>query len=151
MTIMEPHRSVSHSVHINAPPERVWEVFARLERWPQWNPVCLGARHVSGRLWDVGAKFDLSLKPWWKRFDLRPTVVKSNPPQEVVWLGHKGGVYGQHTFRFEPENGGAKATSYEVFSGPMLWTLSLFSPTGRTKKMFARWLEALKAEAEKPG
>ena len=149
MRIIERSVVVRESILINTSPEQVWEVFSRLERWPEWNPVCSRAQHLSGRPWRVESVFQFTVKPWWMTLTFKPTVVASEPPMSVVWLGQAGGIYGQHTFFFEPEGDGTRATSHEVFSGPMLWTMPLFAPADKVKAMFARWLEALKAEAEK--
>lgn len=151
MTIIERTVVVEESTRIDAPPERVWEVFSRVERWPEWNPACRQAKYLSGRPWKVDSVFEFTVKPWWREVSFKPTVVASAPPQRVVWLGKADGIYGQHTFSFDPEGDGTRATSHEVFSGPMLWAMPLLSPSGKVKEMFARWLQALKVEVEKGG
>ena len=149
MTVIEKSVVVQESTLISASPEEVWRVFSQLERWPLWNPVCRRARHLTGPPWRKGSTLEITLKPWWLALTFRPTVLESSPPERVLWLGRGGGVYGQHTFTFEAEGEGTRATSYEVFSGTMLWAMPLVSPAGRVKRMFAQWLEALKAEVEK--
>ena len=148
MTVVEKSVVVQTSLTIDASPDRVWAVFADLERWGEWNPVCSNATAVSGQLWKPGAVFRFTIKPWWRAITFQATVIESSPPSRVLWLGKGGGIYGQQTFTFEPDDGGARVTSYEVFSGPMLGLMPLFAPSAKVREDMARWLEALKARVE---
>ena len=149
MMIIERNVVVQDSTLIDASLDDVWQVFSRLDRWPQWNPACLRAAYLLGFPWKKGSTFELTLKPWWRKMTFKATVIESAPPETVVWLGKGGGVYGQHTFAFEAEAEGTRVTSYEVFTGEMLWAMPLVAPQGKIKRMFTRWLEGLKAEVEK--
>ncbi len=149
MTVVERTVVVEESVVIDAEPEEVWRVFSRLDRWPTWNPACSAARHLSGTAWKKGAIFELTLKPWWRKLTFKPTVMESDIPERIVWVGKGGGVEGWHTFTFEQEGSGTKVTSYESFSGPLLWVMPLVSPERKVRHMFTQWLEGLKAEVEK--
>lgn len=149
MTTMEKTVVVKESVLVNAPPERVWRVFSHLDRWPQWNRAVLGARWLKGQPWMLGSAFEMTIKPSWKKLNVRPEIVESGPPQQVIWLGKGAGIHGQHTFTFQPEGDGTRATSLEVFSGPMLWIMPLIGSSGSVGRMFKAWLAALKAEVER--
>ncbi len=148
MTVVEKSVVVQTSLSIDASPDRTWSVFADLERWRDWNPVCLNAMATSGQLWKPGAGFRFTLKPWWREITFQATVVECSQPTRVLWLGKGGGIYGQHTFTFEQESEGTRVTSYEVFSGPMLGLMPLFAPSARVKDGLTRWLEALKERVE---
>ena len=149
MTVIERSVVVQDSILIHASPDDVWEVFSKLDRWPQWNPACHRAAYLLGSPWKKGSTFELTLKPWWRKTTFKATVIESAPPETVVWLGKGGGVYGQHTFAFEAEGEGTRVTSYEAFTGEMLWAMPLVAPQGKIKRMFAQWLEGLKAVVEK--
>ena len=148
MTVVEKSVVVQTSLTIDASPDRTWSVFADLERWREWNPVCLNAAATSGQLWKPGSGFRFTIKPWWRAITFQATVLECSPRSRVLWLGKGGGIYGQHTFTFEPEGEGTRVTSYEVFSGPMLGLMPFFAPSARVKDGLTRWLEALKERLE---
>ena len=145
MTVVEKSVVVQTSLTIDASPDRIWAIFADLERWGEWNPACSNAAAVAGQLWKPGAVFRFTIKPWWRAVTFQATVVESSPPSRVLWLGKGGGVYGQQTFTFEPDGGGTLVTSYEVFSGPMLGLMPLFAPPAKLREGMTRLLEALAA------
>lgn len=150
MTIVERNIAVQESLHIDAIPERVWSIFKAVDAWPSWCPPVRRAKLLSGRLEKQGAEFEFTVKPWWTALHARATVMQSEPPHKIVWSVKKNGSYAQHSFTFEPEGAGTKATSFEVFSGPTLWGLYLVMPPSKVRVMFQSWLGALKTEAEKP-
>ena len=149
MTIIARVAMIQESIVADVPPEAVWRVFSRLETWPAWNPIFSRAETVSGRLWEVGSTFRFSVKPWWLTMNVKATVVESDPPRQIVWTGRGPGVFGQHSFTFEPDDGGTRITTSEVFGGPLQWTMGLYAPQKRLRSLFIQWLQALKAEAER--
>ena len=149
MTAIEKSTVVQESIHIAAAPEQVWRLFRDVERWPLWCPVILSAKMLSGDLSKARSRFRFSVKPSWIKLQANAEVVQAKPPGRVTWGVEKNGAYAQHTFSFEPDGEGTRATSYEAFSGPMLWALPIVMPSGKVRAMFQSWLLALKTEAEK--
>ena len=151
MTVIQKVSMVRETMHVEAPPEVVWRVFSQLDRRAEWNPVCQDVAVASRRSWELGMGFSFSVKPWWKTLRVRATVVDSNPPRQVVWIGRGLGIFGQHSFTFEPEDLGTFVTTTEIFGGPLQWAMPLVAPMGRIRWTFVQWLEALKREVEQTG
>jgi len=149
MHVIAKVKMVREEIFVDAPQERVWRLFSDIEGWPRWNPICQEAAMVKGRPWEVGSRFRFTIKPWWLAMNITPTVVESDAPRQVTWLGRWPGFYGQHTFAFEPEEAGTRVISRELFGGPLHWTTALVSPLGKVRELVIEWLDAIKAEAER--
>jgi hypothetical protein len=112
-------RSVHDQIDIDAPPERVWEVFTDFQSFPSWNPFI---RQLTGEL-ATGSRLHVTLKlgPGTMRFRPRVTVVSS--PREIRWLDqqripHLFDV--ERSFEFEPlGTSGTHFAQSEVGSGLM--------------------------------
>lgn len=141
---------VERSVAIDAPPARVWEVFAAIDRWPRWNPVCLAAGHVAGRRWSRGASIRVRFRFGPLRFTVKPRLIAVEPGRRVVWTGNGYGLQGLHAFHFEEDGGGTRVTSREVFSGPLLPLARAAGFPRLAGRMIDAWLAGLKREAERP-
>lgn len=139
---------VEQAVEIGASPERVWEVFAAIDRWPRWNPVCLAAGHVAGRRWSRGSSIRMKLKLGPLAFQVQPRLIAVEPARRVAWLGRGYGLEGLHTFTIEENGGGTRVTSHERFSGPMLSVFKLIGFPRWAERMVDAWLAAIKREAE---
>ncbi len=76
--------TLKHSLEIEAPPERVWEILMDFDRYPEWNPYILSFR-TSGA---IGSRFDLCIvQPNWKKpMNLRPILADLDPAErELRW------------------------------------------------------------------
>ena len=148
MTFVEMQLGIQESIKIDASIEEVWRVFSQLERWREWNPVYTNVTQLTGEPWLVGSTFGFTVKPWWSTTNVKATIVESSPPERVVWAVQQLGVWGEHTCRFEQQGEGTLAVSHEIFGGPMRFLMPLFAPSWQIRRMFARWLKALKTEVE---
>lgn len=139
---------VESGVTIDAPPQRVWEIFAAIDRWPLWNPVCVAAGHVAGRRWTRGASIRMTLRKGPLHFTVRARLITAEPGRRVVWLGRVFGLQAIHTFTLEETGRGTRVTSNESFSGPLLPVARATGFPTRVGEMIDTWLDALKREAE---
>ena len=98
-------RSIETSIEIDAPPERVWEVFSDFASYPDWNPfVAL----LTGQV-EVGERIEARLTPpGGKAMTFTPRVIAFTPEKEFRWLGNllmPGLFDGEHQFLLEPIDG----------------------------------------------
>ena len=140
-------RAIHTEIAIGAAAERVWNVFAAVDKWPEWNPFA----KVSGRL-TVGERLTVEIKPPGKRpMTFRPTVVAFEPGRELRWLGHLvvPGIFdGEHGFRVRPEDvGRCRFEQFETFRGLLAAPIFLMAG-GATREGFEAMNRALKARAE---
>jgi hypothetical protein len=113
-------RQLDTSVHIDATPEEVWEVFADFDRYPEWNPFITA---IAGPLQD-GARLSVSLAPPGGRaIRMKPAVRAVEAGRRLRWLGHLGvpGIFdGEHEFVVEARDGGSVFTQRETFTGVLV-------------------------------
>lgn len=123
-------RTITTTVDIAAPPERVWAVLVDFDAYPTWNPFI---RSISGPI-IVGGRLDAMIAPPGRRgMRFRPKLLVAAPARELRWKGHMlipGLFDGEHFFRLEQTAGGARLTHGETFSGvlPALMRASAFEP-----------------------
>ena len=137
------------SIEIDAPVERVWQIFSRFEDYPKWNPFI---KHVEGPV-EAGAKIKVRLVPPGGRgITMRPTILRIEPQAELRWLGHFGlpGIFdGEHYFQLEPLlGGGTRFTQGENFSGILVPLLKKMID-GSTREGFENMNAALKETCER--
>ena len=101
------------SVHIDAPPEKVYEMVSDVTRMGEWSPECISAEWVDGATGPaVGAKFKGKNKQGWMRWSTKPEVIAAEPGQEFAFKTRDT----TWQYRFEPSgSGGTDVTeSFEV-------------------------------------
>jgi hypothetical protein len=143
-------RRLHAEIEIAATPERVWEVLADFDAYPEWNPFI---RRISGAP-RQGEKLEVRIEPPGGRgMTFKPTVLEATPDRELRWLGRLllPGVFdGEHTLRIEPPDEGARSRfiQSEEFRGVLV---PLFGGTlGKTEEGFRQMNAALKERAERP-
>ena len=112
-------RSGQVSLHVDAPPEKVWELLADVERMGDWSPECYRVEWLDGARSPatVGARFKGWNKFGWLKWSMTCKVVEAEPGRRVAWttlFGPRQGV--RWTYRLEPAvAGGTDVTeSFEV-------------------------------------
>src|SRR4051812_12643640 len=80
---------LEYSTVANCSPQRVWEQFAKTDKWPQWTTYIQGARWLSGEPWQVGSEIELAIAQ--PPLKLKGKIVESKPP--FVFM-IKGGAMG---------------------------------------------------------
>jgi hypothetical protein len=142
-------RTIHESIEIDAPPERVWQVFSDLAAYPEWNPFILELRGQPVK----NAKLIMTVQPpGGKRVRLRPRVLVAEPNRELRWLGRAlvpGLFDGEHAFLLEPLDGDrTRFTQHEELKGLLIGPMS--KTLDRTEVGFRRMNEALKQRVEQP-
>jgi hypothetical protein len=136
-----PTRDVVTTIHIAAPPARVWAVLTDTARYPAWNPgMVLKGALIPGHVieHDEG------------KMVFHPTIMAATPNQELAWLGHIGPPRlfdALHVFRLAPEGDGTRFTQSEHIRGVLLWLYDASQLVPKFEAMNNR----LKTAAEKPG
>ncbi|MCL4239938.1 MAG: SRPBCC family protein [Dehalococcoidia bacterium] len=101
-----------HSIHINASPDRVWDVISDIDRWPEWTPSVLTVKKVTEGPLAHGTTARVHAKgtpesTW--------TVSESLPPKSFTWGTKVRGAATTAGHVIEPTDSGAKVTlSLEV-------------------------------------
>ena len=136
-------------IHIDAPPERVWQVLRDLDAYPEWNPFVVRA---TGRA-EVGERLTLRLQPVVGRATtVRPTVLEVREGARLRWLGRfgiRGILDADHRFALEPSGAGTRLVQEEDFRGLLVPFVARTLDRG-TLPAFVLMNAALKARAEQP-
>jgi uncharacterized protein YndB with AHSA1/START domain len=141
--------SVQHTVTVPRSPERVWAVFEDVANWPKWNPVTPSARWLTEGQWRRGARLAITLRLRNKRRLIRPQIVTIVPNHRVTWVSHSLGVKSAQTFAFAPDGPETRITATETLSGPFAFLYKLLVRPSVIQATLVRWLEALRAEAQR--
>ena len=127
---------------IDAAPEVVWEVLARLENWPSWNSDVKWMR-FEGPL-APGTEFRWKAGPG----TIVSRLDKVEAPRYISWHGRTLTIDAYHEWWLEPRGGGTFVRTEEAFFGTLARLLR--RPLQKTlDKSFADALERLKREAER--
>ncbi|MGZ0148134.1 SRPBCC family protein [Kribbella sp. WER1] len=107
-----------HSTTIQAAPERVWEVFSDVERWPDWTPTVDSVERLDAGRIHVGSRTrirqpKLAVAVW--------EVTEFKDGEYFEWVSKGPGIRttGGHRVTSTPE--GTVATSTIIQEGPMAW------------------------------
>lgn len=170
--------TINQAVLIRASPEKVWKVFSNLDLWPKLNPYYRHAKHVSGRRWAKGSRFEFfsdygfvknhksqrfghsKSSAWFLsmleniyfrhfRFAANVTILKSNPPYFVEWIGSRPLIKGKHSFTFKKVKNGTEVTNHEEFTGIGLPIMLILNLKPKIEDSFREFMKGLKKEAEK--
>ena len=117
------------SVHVDAPPDKVWDVVADLDHISRWSPECYRVRWMgkpTGAV--VGAKFLGFNKQGWKRWFTRNVVEEATPGEVLTFLTRDNGT--RWSFRLEPDGDGTQLTQTRTLpeTRPFYskWSITLF-------------------------
>jgi hypothetical protein len=92
---------IRDSIVINAPVERVWEVFRDFASYPEWNPFL---RSFEGRI-EPAEKVSVKMDMGPVTMPIKPVLTVVEPPRELSWVVEQGSSFlytvNRH-FRFDP-------------------------------------------------
>lgn len=142
-------KEIKSEIHIQATPEKVWEILTTFDNYSTWNPFI---KSIEGNV-EVGAKIIARIEPpEAKGMTFKPTVLAFEKHKEFKWIGHllfPGLFDGEH--RFELIDNGNGTTTFiqaERFKGILVRFLAKMLDTS-TLNGFKAMNQKLKEEAEK--
>jgi uncharacterized membrane protein len=133
-----------HSSTIQAPPERVWEVFSDVERWADWTPTIDSVERLDAGRIHLGARTrirqpKLPVAIW--------EVTELKEGEYFEWVSKAPGIKttGGHRVISTPE--GTVATATIIQEGPLGWLFGKLY-AGLTKRYIATETAKLKEVCE---
>jgi uncharacterized protein YndB with AHSA1/START domain len=141
------------TVHINAPPEKVYAMITDVTRMGEWSPECVRAEWIGGATGPVaGARFKGHNKLGLARWSTKPTVKVADAGKEFAFeTGKPGKGDTRWTYRLSPKDGGTDLTeSFEALRYPGFMKL-VSRPAKRRAKLtgdIQQTLERIKQAAE---
>jgi hypothetical protein len=144
---------VQARAHSKASPERIWEIFSDLEKWPTWTkPLITKAKWVHGNEWLSGAQFEQTVNYGFP-FSGKPsveTIKDCIPAQSVAWLKSAKGVKTIHLWYFQPNiDGTCDIVNTEVMYGQAIFFVNLIGARRKQAKMFQTVVDNLIRMAER--
>lgn len=132
------------AIHIQAPPERIWQILTDAPGYASWNTTVdrVEGRIAQGEKVTVHAK----LSPG-RAFPL--TVTKFDPPRSMEWSGGMplGLFKGARSYSLTPRDGGVEFSMTEEFSGLMARLITKSIPD--MQPAFEEFAACLKRHAER--
>lgn len=102
---------------IDAPREWVWEVWDKIEKWPEWSLYHAEASWRAGTEWKVGGKFEEVVRVGWP-YESLSAIERIDlvfVPDRAVYVRENGTPTSYRVWRFEYLPGGrTKVTTVEV-------------------------------------
>jgi hypothetical protein len=134
-------------IEIQASPEKVWQILAGFDKWPEWNPFI---HTVIGKP-EIGEKVDITFRTASKEMTLHCTIVKAESNRELCWKYHviiPGLFRGEHSFIIEPMGTDrVRFVDREIFNG-LLVSLQAKDIDTNSRRGFEEMDRALKVRAE---
>lgn len=114
---------LERAVHIDAPPDRVWQVMIDVERWPEWTGSVRSVERLDEGPFGLGSEARLRIRG-------APTpsvwrVTGFTEGQSFTWESDAGGVHSRASHVIDPEGDGSRVTLTVTNSG---WPATLMMP-----------------------
>jgi uncharacterized protein YndB with AHSA1/START domain len=145
------------TVHMEAPPERVWELVSDVTQIGRFSPETFEAEWIEGATGpEVGARFRGHVRRnekgpvYWTKC----TVVACEPGREFAFgVGRPGAAMNTWSYRLEPRAGGTDVTESFQLSPTLplrlYWALLGWTRGKRNRNDMRRTLERIKAVVER--
>ncbi len=126
----DPELPIAGTAEVSLSAERLWEVFADVRGWPDWNP-CMWWARVSGGELREGATLYWAFNPIRPRYLYKlpavARIVELEPQRRVAWEVSMPGFHALHRYEIEPLGPDrCRFGSWEVAEGPMYRRLRRF-------------------------
>jgi len=125
------------TIHINAPPEKVYAMITDVTRMGEWSPETYKCEWIEGASGPaVGARFKGSNKRGIVRWSTKPTVKVADPGKEFTFeTGRPGKEDTRWTYRVAPKDGGTELTeSFESLRYTLFFKI-VSPPKMRTRQL----------------
>lgn len=142
-------RRIEESVFVDAPRALVWRTFADLSCWADWSRVLTRVVPEGEAGLACGSRFSCCLRPLGAAVAFTVHVEEADPPARLLWVAARWGVRGRHWFHFSDHGDGTRCDSVEDLTGPAVALAGPFFPERRFRALTRRFLEDLKAGAER--
>jgi hypothetical protein len=139
---------IEEKIAIQAPLNRVWQVFSFLADWDRWNSVCRDCCLLEGKEMASGTCFSFKLRPYRLPIEIQLHITKCDQGREVVWEGKRLGVHGVHRFTFQEHGDKVILTSIEKLGGPLFFLSRLLFLPQKLHKLSRQLLQDIKKAAE---
>lgn len=115
------------SLHVDAPPEKLYEVVSDVTRMGEWSPECRKCEWLDGaRGPAVGARFKGTNRRGVVRWSTKPRVVTAEEGREFAFVtSHRGRENTRWSYRFEPDGDGTTVTESFEMLVDMAWYFKL--------------------------
>lgn len=118
----DPELPIEGTTQVSLPVERIWDAFADVPAWRNWNP-CIAWARVSGGALREGATLYWAFKPIRRHYLYRmpavAKIVECDPQRKVTWEASAPGFHARHSYVFEPLGpDSSRFGSWEVAEGP---------------------------------
>jgi uncharacterized protein YndB with AHSA1/START domain len=111
--------TVSESIVLDVPPERVWKTVMDPSRLGDWVTTHVGVESDASGPVGEGAAFRQRLRLAGKAFDVDWRVVEADEPRVALWRGDgPAGSVAEVSYRLEPESAGTRFEYENSFALP---------------------------------
>lgn len=138
----------SISVDISAPGERVWDVLADVERWPEWTPTVTSVTRLDGGELRPGSRATIR-QP--RLPETEYVVTELEPGRSFTWVATGPGVVTTARHLIEPLPGGGTRVRLSVTQSGWLGSVMGRLYRGLTERYLANEAGGLKARCEERG
>ena len=132
------------TIDIAAPPQRVWNVTADVERWPEWTESVLSVRRLDDGKFRVGSRARIRqpkfLPALWE-------VTQLDEGRSFTWVTRSPGLRATGHHSVTPIAGGSRATLSVKYSGAMAGLVAKLL-AGTTERFLTLEANGLKKRSE---
>ena len=136
---------IEDSIEIDAPPQVVWEVFADVERWPEWTASVTSLTGKDGPALAVGKRFAIK-QPGLQKLAWK--VAELEPGTSWTWVHRSPGVLVTARHYVTGLSGGSTLVRQELDQRGVLGALVGQLTVKRTKRFLSMEARGLKARSE---
>lgn len=132
------------AIDISAPPDRVWQIVADVESWPQWTPSMTSVRRLDSGPFGVGSRAEVK-QPGLPRLVWQVTELDEGTA--FTWVARTPGVATTGVHQLSATDSGTRLTLTVAWSGPLAGLVGALTAK-RTRQFLAQETSGAKARSE---